>query len=570
MRLATLFLIALAAAAAAAGRSASPAQPMPVYVLLAGTIEDHVNLELSEERIDRVLSLVDRHRHRFPQDPISCLLQFTGLTSDALAVRSTNGLLDRLRAEARKGVVEIGYDGSEEPTFVARPRPNLRAAATPDARWVARLEPTAWFLREHKDIITGEPDPARSGGLQRTREVFGHIASVAGVSLDLGGDSELVHELRRDGLDPLLPGFTDAAVFPARTINGYQGGIAVLSRALSPLPDTAPEVFWQDGALRLSEYIGANTRVAGTALDGPDGVRKLVEGLDRTRVHVVRVRIGDHRIYTKTPFGARNYTTPLEYAYDNPKGYRLPPDAVRSREQIDEAYAREEAAIDWLSREFFAANPGSRFVSVSDLRRMAARDAGAVVSQEAIVEAAAHLLAEWKTLGASPPGFVRSGDEHFSLAELFLVLAGALAERHRTGVLPFSVTLTPIYGPLETNDEQGPADLVVTAGAIDRACAPLIERLRDTGWKPVPANSVPGLVTIDGGRVNAAQFLRLMATALPAASPDSPVKVESASMFSTLGTVFPRTRSRLEMGATWTLKPARLTTPSESTSQTRR
>ena len=566
MRTATLLLLAIATIAAGhQDRAAQAEQPMPVYVLLVGTIEDHVNLDLSEERIDRVLSLVDRHRQRFPQDRISCLLQFTGLASDALAVRPANGLLDRLKAAAGKGAIEIGYDGTEEPTLATRPRPNLRSAATGDARWLARLEPTEWFLHEYKHIITGEPDPARSGGLQRTREAFGNVASVSGVSLVLGGDSELVHALRRDGLDPLLPGFIDAAVFPARMINGYRGSAAMISSTLSPVPDTAPEVFWQDGALRVSEYVGPDTRVAASALDGSEHLRKFLEGLDRTHVHVVRVRLGDHRIYTKVPFGARNYTTPLEYAYDNPKNYSLPPDAVRSREQIDDAYAREEAAIRWLSEEFFAANPGSRFVSVSDLRGMAARGIASSVSRATIADAASNLLLEWKKLGA-PPAFVRGGDEYFSLAETFLLLTSALAARHRAGALPLSVNLAPIYGPLETSDEPGAAGQVLTAGAVDAACAALIERLRDTRWKPVPDNSVPHLVSIGDTRVNAAQFLRLMATALPASSPDARVRIEPASMFSTVGETFPRTRSRLEMGATWTLKPARLGAPNRRAS----
>src|SRR5262249_54371571 len=157
--------------------------------------------------------------------------------------------------------IEVGYDGSEEPTFVARPRPNFRFSKTPQQRWLARSEATEWFLTEYKQYLSGEPDPSRSGGLKKTQEIFGETASAAGVSRELGGDSEAAHEIRRSNKKALLPGFPEGASFPARNLHGYGGSIAAVSSMLSPGPDFAPEVFFQDNFLRASDTSGPGIKV---------------------------------------------------------------------------------------------------------------------------------------------------------------------------------------------------------------------------------------------------------------------------------------------------------------------
>lgn len=550
-------LLPLAIAAASAATLTGAPLPRPVYVLLVSTIEDHLNTELSEERIERTLPIVERYRREHPALAVSCLMEFTGAVADSLAERPSSGLAGRLRALAGAHVIEIGYTGDEEPTPLARPRPNLRGASTPEARWLARLEAADWFLHERKHPLSGEPDPARVGGLARVRDVFGSLASASGTSIDVGADPEIVHLLDRDRLPLLLPGFTDAATFPARLLNGYRGGSQTATRVLSPAPDTAPEVFWQDHTLRYSEYVGPSPRVAALAVEGPDALRALMAHLDRSRVHVVRVRLGSPSIYTKVPFGKRNYATPLEYAYDNPKDYRLPADAVLPREAIEANYAKEQAALRWLVEEFLPANPGSRFVSAAGLAALADEETDGRPTAAAVLEATRRLVDSWP--GAQPPAFVESGGRYFSLADMFALLTATLADRasHGRSTEPRAI---PLFGPLAMPESDSPVGRTVSITAIERAATSLAAQFDDASWARVPHRLIPGRVEVDGTHVNAAQFLRAMADALLAPDRAGSVTIGTRAMYSLVGEGFPRSRARDDMGPTWTLKPARLRT----------
>jgi hypothetical protein len=216
---------------AAPAKAEQPATKQPVYVLLFSTIDDPLNMEASEERLQRTLPLLERYRTQFARYRASCLYQFSGTFTDALVARNNaNHLLDAVRSAARQGIIEIGYDGTEEPTFLTRPRPNFRRAKTGEQRWLARSEAAEWFLNEYKDPVTGEPDAERTGGLKRVREVFDDLRSIAGVSLEIGGDSETVHQIRRQAFDGIMPGLSETTAYPARLLQGYRGGVAMFVR----------------------------------------------------------------------------------------------------------------------------------------------------------------------------------------------------------------------------------------------------------------------------------------------------------------------------------------------------
>ena len=236
MRRALLALCLLAVAAPLGADRARRQAPLvsqdtsaaaPLYVLIETTFDDPWNLDATEERLRRTLALVDRYRRQYPSLHVSCLARFSGTMADSLAERNKAlHLLDQVRQAAAAGLVEIGYDGADEPTFIARPRPNMRGAKTPEARWLARSQAAEWFLNEYKDPITGAPDPERPGGLRRVREVLGDVRFITGVSLELGGDSEIVHQLRRQPLSAVLQGLTENTAWPARLLHGYRGGLS--------------------------------------------------------------------------------------------------------------------------------------------------------------------------------------------------------------------------------------------------------------------------------------------------------------------------------------------------------
>jgi hypothetical protein len=74
----------------------------------------------------------------------------------------------------------------------------------------------------------------------------------------------------------------------------------------------------------------------------------------------------------------------------------------------------------------------------------------------------------------------------------------------------------------------------------------------------MPNNTIPPMFTVDGIRMNAAQFLRLMAQVIVDPSPESTLHVRMVYMITGTAMVFPKARNMQDVGATWTFKPAPL------------
>lgn len=554
MRICALYLLVLFS-----GQLTAATLPkQPVYIYLYSRLDDHVNFKITQERFRRELAMLDLCRKEHPTYGISALLQFTGAVSQAFVdFNRTDNMVDTVLSHARQGVVEAGYDGTGEPAYFMWPRPNFRNAKSAQDRWLARGEAADWFFTEYKGSITGEPDPSRPGGLKRTQEIFGEVASITGVTpWELGGDTEIVHQIRRHNQKALMPGFPESNSWPARNIHGYGGSVAGVSTLVSPEPDFAPEIFWQDNFLRSSNTSGPKVHLL-PAHAGREAVMKMLDSIDRSRIHVIRIELANVGMYLKPDFN-KGLLDPIRYAYDNPKSTALPPTAILPQSEIESAYRREEELIRWLVSDFFPANAGSRFVSSADLKRMAKTSLGMPVPRETLTKAAANLLSDWKVTGNHPPDFGRADSEYFSLADMFQMLATALAEFHQTGSLPVSVRLVPVYGPVDLDQDQGPSLGTVTVAAVAQSCAKFSGALNNAAWKPFPDNIVPGHVTVEGISLNAAQFLRLMAEAFTAPSPERKLIARTCQMTHESALEYPRTRELSEEGAMWTIKPARL------------
>lgn len=537
---------------------ASPGAPQPVYVSLFTSLDDHLNIELTEERLVRVLGMADRARQRYPAARPSCLVLFSGAVSDAFASRdNATRLLARVREGVKAGTLDVGYDGAQEPTFLTRPRPNFRQARTGEQRWLARQQASEWFLTEYKNPITGEPDPDRPGGIRRTAEVLGPLAYATGVAQDVGGDSETVHLMRRLGIEPVLQGIPENSAFAARLLAGFGTSALATGRSLSPGPAYAPEVFWMDSVLRLSDTSGAPVKVF-VANHGLEALQKSLDGLDRSRPHVIRVQLAHPAIYLKPGYAGGRYATPLDWAYDNPRSAHLGEDGLESRDEIEAAYRREDTVLQWLAETYFPANPGSRFISLSELKRSAESAIGQAMRLEALRAATAAFLKEWKATGNYPPTTALAGEQYLSIADMFQLLVTALAHTRPGDAKPPSITLRHVYGPLETTDEVGPIGKVVKVRDVAAAAAALEPALNSEAWKPVPENAIPTWVEVGGVRVNAAQFLFLMADAFVTVDPDANLSTGMHYMFTPVAEGFPKSRKRSELGALWTLKPARL------------
>jgi len=561
----------------------------PVYLYLYARITDHVNLNLTEDRIRRVLPAIDKLRQAHPEAHISATILFSGSVSEALAQRnSQTHIVDFIKSYLNRGVIEAGYDGSDEPTYATRPAVDFTGTTDPQGRWLARKAGQEKFLTEARDPLTGAAQPGKAGGLKRMQEVFGEAVCITGIEplmrvgsgdkvlspvskariLDEGpkpvvlppglmpeisGDPEAVGIIRSFNSKAIMFGLPEANT--AR-IPGFRGARAGFSDLISPPPDTSPELFWEDNVLRSSDASSEMVRLV-HADGGVAVIEKLTEKVDRAKIHIVHVELGGEQIYLKPEFVKWPQFPPLQYAYDHPAAPELPADVLRSKADVDAAYANQDALLSWVTDKFLPANPGSRFVSSTALAGMVAPATGFSVSTAGLKTALTEFLKAWGNDTFAPPLFQADG-HYLSRAELFQVMVDALAEFHRTGKLPDSVKVVPVYGPVRLLTGHGPNVGEVSVAALAAICADLAPGLHDQSAGQIPKNAVPIGITVEGAMLNPAQFLRLMAAALINPSPEAKLNIRMTYEFIGLGQLMPRTRPDMDDGFIWTLKPAKI------------
>jgi hypothetical protein len=540
---------------------AAAAPPLPVYIFLTSTIDDPINTDISEDRIRRIIGMLEKYRGRTPSAGIGATLLFSGAMSEEL--EKHNQLLDLLKTSLRSGLIQAGYDGSAEPTFFRHPALDTTGGATPEDHWNARLVLTERLLTAARNPLTGETLPTGSGGLKKMQEVLGPAAYIRGIYLTLanmyhpmqetGPDSEIVQVLQRYNTTAVMEGLADTNVAHAGSDN-YRGWVDALSTALSQDPDTSPELFWQDGMLRSSEDGKRDLRLF-RASQGVDDFKKYLAGLDRSRIRIVHIQIGNQANHAKPNPARVRPDVPLFYAWTHPADPKYPAALRHSEAEIDAAYAKEDAVLNYLQSEFFAANPGSRFVSTADLKSMTPPAWGYELRMDSLRPAIQQMIAAWGD-DKHPPRFLRVEGHYLSEADLFAVMADALAQMYRTGAMPTTVRVPHVFGPIRTAQPSSPTSGEVVAGSVARVSARLVEELNYDKWTPIPRNAVPSAVVINGLALNPAQFLRLMAEAVVAPSAETKLTIKPSEMFWGPEPIFYRRRPIGELGAAWTYKPA--------------
>jgi len=538
--------------------AAEPAPaPQPVLIVLYSRFYDHSHQHTTDERLQRLLPMLDKLRKQYPQSGISALFQFSGTVSQLLDQGNAGlHLVDRLKDYSRRNLVDIGYTGEEEPSYLYRPKPNLLLAETPEARWAAKAEAAERFLTDFKNPITGLPVPGLSGGLKRTQEVFGNVVFLTGVTRTLGGDSPSTHEVRKMIPTAVMGGIPPAD--PRLGITGFDVSADNFSRWMSPDPVESPEVFWEDNLLRLSDVSLPDNKPHSTD-EGPEALKKVFEKLDRSHVRVVKLEVAAYRRYLTRRADGSVVADPLEWLYYHPDDPVIPSQmhAMVSQTGIEAGYKQDEATLKWLLEEYLPANPGSRFISVRELAQLPAA-VDSEVSAGQLKALASNLNEQFVKLPMEPPNFGRAGASFFTLAESFELFAQALAGVDKTGSLPKSVALTPVYGPLTLPNDMGPTTGYVPVSAVIQAAAQIAPKLADTEWKPVPANAVPAVIPVGSLRLNAAQFLRLMAQAYLDPSPDRRLAVNAITLTTRSTFMFPKNTAITDQGNSWTFKPAPL------------
>lgn len=551
--------------------------PKPLYIYLYARATDHVNMDITEARLRRLLPLIEHYRSQHPEAHLTATVFFSGASSEALAKRNADtGIKDFVLGYKARNIIEIGYDGTDEPSYEQRPMASKLASESSEERWAERASLDERFLTEGRDPLTGAPRPDSVGGLQAMQHVFGKASCITGVSvgtarIDPGlqpnmpgsgavknqtpeiGDWEVVPVLRKYNTEAILFGLP--ANNPAH-IPGFGGSIAEIGRILSPVANTSPEIFWEDNILRTSESSGNGARVV-RGYEGGAAVKEFTSRLDRSKLRVIHMELGSEIDYLKPDFAKTPLSPSLTYAYAHPDNPKLPAEVRLSPDEVNLAFAKEEASLNFLLSEFFAANPGSRFVSNGDLKQMAGESTGFSVPVDQLRTAMKDATSAWG-IDTYPPSYFQVGTHYLSLAEAFQVLTDALAELSRTGSLPQTVRVIPVYGPLQMMTGHGPNIGDATVADVAKICTEIDHGLRDDSNSMRPKNSIPPLVKVNGVTINAAQFLRLMAAAIVDPTPTATVKVRMTYMTAATAHVFPKTRGLEDTGATWTFKPAPL------------
>jgi hypothetical protein len=539
----------------------------PAQFYLMASITDHVNMGITEDRLRRILPMLDRYRKAHPKSAITATILFSGAVSQALLDRNPQThILDFVKDYVRRGVIEVGYDGTDEPTYKNRPMIEFKVDS-PEARWLARASAAERFLTEARDPVTGDPQPGKTGGLNKMQEVFGEATCITGVMLgvpgmantipDFGSDSETVHQISRYNTQGIMFGVPEENLLHSAN---YRRWAEVFSKDWSAHPLSPPELFWQDGVLRTSESSGRDNQLY-RASNGAAAFSYVLKMLDRNRVRVIHIELGSERNYLKKAFTGDFVYPPTRYAYAHTDHPQLPAEALLDKSVVDAAFAREDELIDWLVDDYMPEHHRTGFVSNASLKAMTQPAWGYDLPVKALRAALEKSLKNWGDSPAPPKYLnvqVGENDHYLSLAEMFQVMVDALAEQSRTGNLPQTVRVAEVHGPLEVVSDMTPVLGEVTARSVAQVSAGLVAKLHDTTWSPVPNNVVPTRVKVDGLDLNPAQFLRLMAEALLAPSLDSTLTAKTVHMFSSPNILGMRTRSARDMGVGWTYKPAPL------------
>lgn len=563
-----------------------------MFIYLNARFTDHVNIEMTEDRLRRVLPEIEKYRQAHPSAHVSAVLFFSGASSDALAQRNgQTHIVDFVKGYIQRGVVEAGYDGSDEPTFKTRPEVVFTPQQSVSERWQVREKAAETLLTEARNPLTGAVEPGKDGGLKRMQEVFGEAACIQGIAPvvntipaiktgtkefeklsmtprgqhplpilvpELGGDSETVEVIRRFNNKAVMYGLSEDN--PAE-LPGYGGALQGFGNLVSPIPESAPEIYWQDNILRTSEASDpseqAEEREKGFTGLQAEGIKEDFKDLKRAKMHVVHVELGDERYYLQHAL-TKDEEYALKYAYEHPDSPKLPAEALQGKSEVDKAFAKEDAALKWITEEFLPANPGSRCVSDADLQQMTEPSTGFRVSVEALRTDLKDIVGQWEG-NTYPLPYVHAAGHYLSLADLFQVLTDALAQLDKTGKLPATVQVIPVYGPVYTISGHGPNVGELTVAGVAHYCAGLAAALHDTSATPIPKNTIPNEMSVEGNNMNSAQFLRLMAKALLASGPDAKLNLRMTYMYPLQAMLMPKTRRMGEMGAMWTVKPAPFT-----------
>ena len=558
---AVLFLLSSQIAAQTKSQPSSPRSP--AFVFLRMKVRDAVNIEITEDRIRRVLQMVDGVNKEFPAANVKVTVFVNGAVSEVLAERnSQTGIVDLLRDAAKKGSIEMGYDGWDEPRSKEEPLYDYRDQGTPKENYLARVAVAERILTEGRDPVTGKPMPQADGGLKRMQQVFGEASCIWGTHVfskdpavgtmpDWGSDTEVVQQIRLLNTRATMPGVLDDV--PHMDFF-YDDWVTPFSLNLSPAADSSRDLYWQENRLRISERSDKPSRVIATSV-GTDALKDYFEKLDRSKIRVVQIEISDEHDYLQGRYRQYLDFPPTKYAAKHPDTPKLPKEAFAPEADVNAAFQKEQDALKFVLQELVSANAGVWIVGNKDLLAMTPASFGFRLSTASLRKAIAEADRSWGD-ALVPPKYVKVDERYLSLSETFQVLADALVERHRTGKLPESVEVLNVSGPVNMPSGTGLPKGEVSAAAVALAAVYIVPALHEGNWSPIPRNVVPGEVQVADLKVNGAQYLHLLMKAFLLDDLEVKLPITPTGMVWAREAIAFRTRPPAEMGTIWTIKPA--------------
>jgi hypothetical protein len=527
----------------------------PIYLFLFTHTEDPFNHDLSEARYTRIGPMVEAVDEAHPEAHLTWTIEFQGADAAVVAERNeTTRVVNRLRDLAGQGLVEFGYHAHHDPTYLNRPQRELG----PDSSWEEWVEGMNDWVSCEKDLLRGGCIETTGGGLLAIEDHFGPVQIVTGIytyseAAIEGGAGR--HAVARYLPERLLGfGFPDHG---STATEDFVPTLRELMTLMTPSIHTSATLLWVDDVIKIND---------GNVLDGVqnvrlhEGIRQArsgLEGLDRSRPHIVNTMIGSKYIYTQTG------TSPTRWGYahwepepgypDNPQ---LPPEHINRLDLIEANYATTEATLEFLAGELREEEPAVRFVRAQEIVDMVATADYWEVTDAELDVIARWLLHHWSE---APPAFASDGDLFYSLRDCFLLFTHALS----ADSLPASQQLGRAYGPLSQTPAPGAVE--ISAEAIRQLAAELAPSLVESeSWSVTPSNILqPSYESSAGPIINTAQLLYGMAMVYASSYAGRPVRAVTIPAADPM----PETLALLLRmncpegaceGTSWSLKPARI------------
>jgi hypothetical protein len=456
-------------------------QNAPSYLFLFTHTEDQFNHELSEERYWRVGAMIEAITDEYPGLDITWTIEFQG--SDARTVLDRNpetGVADYLRSLHDRGLVQFGYHAHHDPTYNNRPQNQLTSASSYedvyDALWT-------WITCE-KDPLYGGCVEERGGGLEAVLTGFGEVKIVTG--LGVGEGLQLERSAGSQAVRELLPQRRLGYGFPdhGATVSDreYTSARDTLLAIMTPTNDTTSSTLWMDNVLRINDSASVEGVNAMPLRDGPASLAGVLQSLNGSRPFLINIGIADKYLYTV------DATSPTKWAYANPQSPELPPQYLNSSEEKERRYQMTSESVDYLGEAVTASNGRLQFVDSEEAVGLFVSDDYWNVDEDELEQIALWMLNHWQD---APPNWVYDGEDFYSLADAFALLAAVLQDR------PLDESrISSIFGPWSLAQQRADATSLAVAD------------LRSVLSSELTANGrISETYTVGGSTVTATQVL---------------------------------------------------------------